>query len=309
MQIINVKHPLSVKDRPKEKIVLIMGFFDGVHLGHQKVIKTGVELAKEQGLKSVLLTFDRSPRTVYQHEKNYKYLSTTQRKAEIVQNLGVDALYFVEFSQDFAQLKPQEFVDQYMIDLQAKFVVAGFDYTYGKKDVANMQNLPKYSRQKFETITVPEQLIDDRKIGSSAIKDFIQKGQIEAANRFLGYRYQNQGTVIHGLQRGRTLGFPTANLSVSNDQLLPGIGVYTTRVEVDGKWYGAMTSVGYNVTFKENTGITVETNIFDFNQDIYGQEIRLEWVKRLRGEVKFAGVEGLIAQLKQDKNDSLNNLK
>ncbi|WP_334351892.1 riboflavin biosynthesis protein RibF [Companilactobacillus sp. HBUAS56257] len=309
MQIINVKHPLSVEDRPKENTVLIMGFFDGVHLGHQKVIETGVNLAKEQGLKSVLLTFDRSPRTVYQHEKNYKYLSTMRRKAELVRDLGVDALYFVEFSQDFAQLKPQEFVDQYMIDLQAKFVVAGFDYTYGKKDVANMQNLPKYSRQRFETITVPEQLIDGRKIGSSAIKEFIHNGQIESANRFLGYRYQNQGTVIHGLQRGRTLGFPTANLSVSDDQLLPGIGVYTTRVEVNGKWYGAMTSVGYNVTFKENTGITVETNIFDFDQDIYGDEIRLEWVKRLRGEVKFAGVEGLIAQLKQDKNDSLNNLK
>ncbi|MDT6951313.1 riboflavin biosynthesis protein RibF [Companilactobacillus alimentarius] len=309
MQIINVKHPLKKKQRPDEDIVLIMGFFDGVHLGHQKVIKTGVNLAKKHNLKSVLLTFDRSPRTVYQHEKNYKYLSTMSRKAELVAKLGVDIMYFVKFSQDFAQLKPQEFVDQYMIDLKAKFVVAGFDYTYGKKDIANMMTLPQYSRDQFETVTVAEQSLDDRKIGSSAIKKFISEGQISSANRFLGYRYQNQGTVIHRLQRGRTLGFPTANLAVDEAQLLPGIGVYTTRVEIDGKWYGAMTSVGYNVTFKENTGVTVETNIFDFDQDIYGQRLRLEWVDRLRGEVKFSGADGLIKQLQQDKEDSLRILQ
>ena len=308
MQIINVKHPLLEKQRPPVETVLIMGFFDGVHLGHQKVIKTGVDLAKKHNLKSVLLTFDVSPRTVYQKAKNFKYLSTMERKAQLVQQLGVDYLYFVHFSEVFSQLKPQEFVDQYMINLNAKYVVAGFDYTYGKKDIANMNNLPKYSRGKFETVMVPEQLINNRKIGSTAIKGFITSNQIEEANKFLGYTYQNQGTVIHGLQRGRILGYPTANLAVDGSQLIPSIGVYATRIKVDGKWYGAMTSVGYNVTFKENTGITIESNIFDFNKKIYGEHVEIEWIKYLRGEVKFEDADGLIKQLKLDKENTLKAL-
>jgi len=308
MQIINVKHPLRENQRPLDDTALIMGFFDGVHLGHQKVIKTGVKLAKQHHLKSVLLTFDRSPRTVYQHEKNYKYLSTMARKATLVEKLGVDYLYFVEFSDDFAHLSPQEFVDQYMIDLKAKYVIAGFDYTYGKKDIANMQLLPKYARGQFETVTVPEQIINGQKIGSSAIKEFILNDKIAEANKFLGYTYQNQGTVIHGLQRGRTLGYPTANISVDGSQLIPSIGVYATRVKVGDVWYDAMTSVGYNVTFKENTGITIEANLFDFDEDIYGQQVEVEWVKYLRGEVKFAGADGLIKQLELDKVNALKNL-
>lgn len=309
MQIINVKHPLLSEQLPKEEIVLIMGFFDGVHLGHQKVIKTGVELAHKHQLKSVLLTFDRSPRTVYQHEKNYKYLSTMKRKAELVEQLGVDELYFVEFSTTFASLKPQEFVDQYMIALKAKYVIAGFDYTYGKKDIANMQTLPQYARGQFETVTVPEQIINNQKIGSSAIKEFILHDQITTANKFLGYNYQNQGIVVHGLQRGRTLGYPTANLLVDGDQLIPAIGVYATRIKVGATWHDSMTSVGYNVTFKENTGVTIETNIFDFDEDIYDQHVKLEWDAYLRGEVKFDGADGLIKQLKLDKTNALKILK
>lgn len=305
MQIINVKHPLLEKQRPTADTALIMGFFDGVHLGHQKVIKTGVQTAKEHNLKSVLLTFDRSPRTVYQHETDHKYLSTMSRKAELVEQLGVDYLYFVEFSEDFARLKPQEFVDEYMIDLKAKYVIAGFDYTYGKKDIANMQTLPEYSRGKFEVITVPEQIIDGQKIGSSAIKQFISDGKIEEASKFLGYSYQNQGVVVHGLQRGRTLGYPTANISTKGDQVLPAIGVYATRIKVGDTRYNAMTSVGYNITFKENTGITIEANVFDFDKDIYDQKVVIEWVKYLRGEIKFDGADGLIKQLELDKRNSL----
>lgn len=308
MQIVNVKHPLLEQQRPADDTVLIMGFFDGVHLGHQKVIKTGVELAQKHNLRAVLMTFDRSPRTVYQYEKNFKYLSTMQRKAQLVEQLGVDYLYFVQFSDDFAHLQPQEFVDQYMVGLKAKYVVAGFDYTYGKKDIANMQRLPEYAQRRFETVTVPEQLINGQKIGSSAIKTFISQGHIQTANEFLGYSYQNQGEVIHGLQRGRTLGYPTANLAVDGSQLVPAIGVYATRIKIGKKWYGAMTSVGYNVTFKENTGVTIETNIFDFDEQIYGQHVELEWVRYLRGEVKFDGAEGLIKQLELDKANALKAL-
>lgn len=309
MEIVNVKHPLRDSQIPESDIVLIMGFFDGVHRGHQKVIQRGVDLAHEKGLKSVLLTFDRSPREIYQHEENYKYISTMDRKAELVEKLGVDYLYFVEFTTDFASLAPQDFVDDYMVRMRSKYIVAGFDYTYGKKDIANMQTLPDYAKGRFEVVTVPEQTINGDKIGSSTIKKLVLDDQVDTANTYLGYDYQNQGHVVHGLQRGRTLGYPTANVVTSNEQLKPSIGVYVTRIEIDGKWYQSMTSVGYNVTFKEDTGVTIECNIFDFDRDIYGKDVRVEWLHYLRGEVKFDGADGLVKQLHKDKMDALNYFK
>lgn len=309
MKTLHVTHPLKDNEIPDTNTVLIMGFFDGVHLGHQKVIKTGVDLAHQHGLESVLITFDRSPRVVYQNEKNFKYLSTETRKQELIEKLGVDRLYFVKFTNDFAKLKPQEFVDEYMIQMRAKFVVAGFDYTYGKRDIANMETLPNYSRNEFEIVTVPKQTVAAEKIGSSSIKELIQSSKVDEANRLLGYDYQNTGVVVHGLQRGRTLGFPTANLAVGKDELIPSIGVYTTQILVDGVWYDSMTSVGYNVTFSENTGITVECNIFDFDKDIYDRAVKIKWIHFLRGEVKFDGAESLVEQLKKDRSDSQEFLK
>lgn len=304
MKTLHVTHPLKDYEIPTENTVLIMGFFDGVHLGHQKVIKTGVDLAHEHNLKSVLFTFDRSPRVVYQKEQNFKYLSSEARKQELIAQLGVDYLYFIEFTKEFSKLSPQEFVDDYMIGLHAKYVVAGFDYTYGKRDIANMETLPKYSRDEFKIITVPKQTFEQEKIGSTSIKELIETSQIDEANELLGYTYQNSGIVIHGLQRGRTLGFPTANLAVGKGELIPSIGVYVTRILVGDKWYDSMTSVGYNVTFSENTGVTVECNIFDFDQDIYGQDVKIEWLHYLRGEVKFDGAQGLVDQLKLDRENS-----
>ncbi|WP_125761183.1 riboflavin biosynthesis protein RibF [Companilactobacillus hulinensis] len=309
MKILNVKHPLKDDQIPDSDIVLIMGFFDGVHRGHQKVIQRGVDLAHEKGLKSVLLTFDRSPREIYQHENNYKYISTMDRKAELVNKMGVDELYFVEFTSDFASLPPQEFVDYYMVKIRAKYLVAGFDYTYGKKDIANMQTLPNFAKDKFEVVTVPEQMINGEKIGSSTIKKLILSDRVDYANELLGYNYQNQGQVVHGLQRGRTLGYPTANVHTTKEQLKPSIGVYVTRIEVDGKWYPSMTSVGYNVTFKEDTGVTIETNIFDFDEDIYGKDVRVEWLHYLRGEIKFDGADALVEQLHTDKENSIKYFK
>lgn len=305
MQTLNVKHPLKLDQIPSEDTVLIMGYFDGVHEGHQKVISKGVKIAKEKGLKSVLLTFDRSPREVYQNEKNYQYLSTVARKAELVAKLDVDYLYVMEFSKTFSKLKPQEFVDQYMVQMHAKYVVAGFDYTYGKRDIANMKNLPKYAKGRFEVVTIPEQMYDGQKIGSSSIKELIASDKVDLANKVLGYNYQNQGVVIHGLQRGRTLGYPTANILTTPDQVKPSIGVYVTRIKVNDHWYQAMTSVGYNVTFKEDTGVTIEANLFDFDEDIYDQPVRVEWLHYLRGEIKFSGADELIEQLHIDKENSI----
>ncbi|WP_099974856.1 riboflavin biosynthesis protein RibF [Lactobacillus terrae] len=304
MKIYYVSYPIKKNERPQKDTVLIMGFFDGIHKGHQEVIQKGVELAQKNNLESVLITFDRSPRVVYQNEKNYTYLSTMRRKSELIKELGVDDVYFLEFSDELAHLSPQDFVNQYMIDMNAKFVVAGFDYTYGKKDIANMNLLPKYSKGNFEVISVPRLDNKDRKIGSSEIRELLKNNKVTEANDLLGYAYQNQGVVVHGLKRGREMGFPTANIKPTADQLIPGVGVYVTRVFIKGKWYEAMTSVGYNVTFEEETGLTIESNILNFHDDIYDEPIRIEWLKYLRGEVKFNSMDELIDQLHQDQKDT-----
>jgi len=306
MRVIQIHHPLTaakVIDRP---VVLAMGFFDGVHRGHQAVINRARTIADERGLALAVLTYDHHPALVYQKltpERN-RYLTVNARKMALFEQLGVDIVYQVNFASQFAAQTPQEFVDHYLIGLHAAVVVAGYDHTYGPKDVATMDKLPKYAQNRFEIVVVGEKELQSKKIGSSRIRHNLDQGDLKTVNDLLGYRYQTTGTVMHGEARGRTLGFPTANVSHDAQYWLPGIGVYVTRVKVNGKWYQAMTSIGRNVTFGEGRPVTVEAYLLDFKQAIYGEIVTVEWDYRLRGEIKFDSVAGLIQQLNQDAKDT-----
>ncbi|GAX01737.1 riboflavin biosynthesis protein RibF [Secundilactobacillus silagei] len=306
MRVIQIHHPLTaakVIDRP---VVLAMGFFDGVHRGHQAVINRARTIADERGLALAVLTYDHHPALVYQKltpERN-RYLTVNARKMALFEQLGVDIVYQVNFASQFAAQTPQEFVDHYLIGLHAAVVVAGYDHTYGPKDVATMDKLPKYAQNRFEIVVVGEKELQSKKIGSSRIRHNLDQGDLKTVNDLLGYRYQTTGTVMHGEARGRTLGFPTANVSHDAQYWLPGIGVYVTRVKVNGKWYQAMTSIGRNVTFGEGRPVTVEAYLLDFKQAIYGEIVTVEWDYRLRGEIKFDSVAGLIQQLNQDAQDT-----
>ena len=303
MKVIYLTEPYDPKEIDDEAISLAMGFFDGVHLGHQKVILKAKQKANEKKIKLAVMTFDKHPSVQFQKkpERSIKYLTSMEKKISLMEGLGVDIFYILTLNNDLASLTPQDFVTKYMIDLHAQVVVAGFDYTYGKKDIANMDTLSKYAHQQFEVVTVPELISENQKISSTRIRAAIDKGQINDVNRLLGYEYQTIGEVVHGEARGRELGFPTLNLEFNEHIRIPGPGIYVTRVQVSGVWYRGMASIGYNVTFGQDRELTVEINLFDFNEMIYGQQVTVEWLSYLRSEIKFDGIDGLISQLNQDK--------
>lgn len=301
MKIIHLHHPYHLEQIPNEEVVLVLGFFDGVHAGHQEVIATGRKEADKRGLKLALLTFNHHPSIVFKKTAPIKYLSSNQRKEELFAKAGVDLLYLVDFTSSFSKLVPQEFVQQYIVNLHAKAVVAGFDYTYGPKTMATMKELPLYAAGRFDVITVPKKVEDHEKISSTRIRSLIHSGKVAEANQLLGYQYEISGTVIHGDARGRTLGYPTANVAIDPHLCLPGLGVYVVQMRIGETWYRGMASIGHNVTFEANRPLTVEVNLLDFDDEIYGESVSIRWLKRLRDEIKFNSVDELIAQLKQDE--------
>lgn len=306
MQVIQLHHPYEPNQIPNDEVVMVLGFFDGVHKGHQKVIETGKKIAEEKGLKLAVMTFNQHPSIVFQKvlPENMKYLTSLEQKERLMANLGVDILYIVEFTSAFAQLKPQDFVDQYIVNLNSAVAVSGFDYTYGPKEIAGVKQLPTYAQGRFEVVTVPKEEMTGAKISSTRIREKMEAGEMEEVTELLGYIYETEGTVVHGDARGRLLGFPTANVKVKSTLRLPRIGVYAVQIEVGGKWYVGMGSIGHNDTFGEGRDLTVEVYILDFHQDIYGEQVVVRWNHYLRDQVKFNGAEALIDQLKQDERDT-----
>lgn len=304
MQVIRVHHPLDKRIVPAGPVVLAMGFFDGVHRGHQEVIRQAKRIAEQQGLPLAVLTYSHAPGVAYrQYPGGFKYLSTTDRKLDLLKQLGVDIVYLVSFTSSFASLAPQDFVDQYLVAFHSQVVVAGYDHTYGPADVASMKQLPDYAQGRFEVVAIPKFTAagSAAKVGSRTIRQLIDQGKVEVANQELGYHYQTTGLIVHGLARGRTLGFPTINVETPTPERLPGIGVYAVDVMIGGHWYGGMASVGHNITFGDHNQLTVEIYLFDFKRMVYGEEVRVRWFRFLRGEQKFAGADELVAQMKKDE--------
>jgi riboflavin kinase/FMN adenylyltransferase len=227
------------------------------------------------------MTFDKQPLLVFKkfNAKLLTSLTSSDLKRDWMAKLGVNYYYVMTFTSSFASLPSQKFVDQYMVGLNAKVVVTGFDYTYGLKDVANLSHLPKYARGRFAIETVPECKVQERKLSSTWIRELLSKGDIKQVNQLLGYSYVTEGVVVRGDGRGHTLGFSTASVEVSESVYLPGVGVYVNDIEIAGKKYRAMGSIGHNETFGEGKQLTVELNIFDFNQQIYGEKVKIYWLE------------------------------
>lgn len=295
-------YPIQNFKQPVRQVVA-MGFFDGVHLGHQAVIKRAKAEADALGVPLAVLTYDPHPSVAFKAlTEPLKYLTVVKQKAQLLEKLGVSEMYKMQFTSQLAGLSPQVFVDEVLMQLNPVAVVAGFDHLYGSdKNQANMANLAIYAKARFDVIIVPE--FDDLglKIGSSKIRSALCVGDMQTVNRQLGRIYHTTGIVVHGEARGRELGFPTANVLTPELEWLPGIGIYAVKISIAGQWHIGMASIGRNVTFGDNRPITVEINILDFNQAIYGEDITVAWHHHLRGEVKFNQVDDLIAQLEKDK--------
>lgn len=307
MKSIRLSYPLSTNEVKAGPVVLAMGFFDGVHRGHQKVIRTAKELANERHQPLAVLTYDKLPAIVFKMmEQPVRYLTPLKTKISLFQQLGVDIAYVMNFTSDVAELAPQEFVDQVLTALNPSMVVAGFDHTYGPADIANMALLPTYVNGRFDIYTVnklSEGAVDE-KVSSTNIRKLVDEGQIGQANQLLGYEYTTTGIIVHGFARGRTFGFPTANVHWYENERIPAVGVYAVRMKVQGRWVDGMASVGFNETFGQNKRMTIEINLFNFNHHIYGEHVTVQWVQRLRDEVKFSSVQELINQLKKDQTTS-----
>lgn len=306
MQVINLQYPVDFNQIPAGPSVLALGFFDGVHQGHQQVVATARRAARAKQAQLAVMTFDQHPSVVFgkADPQHVRYLTTVDQKATLMAEMGVDILYVLHFDRVVGALPPQTFVDQLIVGLHVQTVVAGFDYTYGPKDVANMQHLGEYAQGRFDIIEVPKAVFDDQKISSTRIRKALDAGDIDLANDLLGYQYETAGEVVHGEARGRTLGFPTANVAHGSNARVPGIGTYVTMVQVGDQWVMGMASVGRNVTFGDDRPITVEINLLNFSGDIYGQTVTVRWAHRMRGEVKFASADELVDQLKRDEQET-----
>lgn len=304
MQVVKLRYPWHADAIPQGSVVLAMGFFDGVHRGHQAVIKQAADEARRRHLPLAVLTYDKLPAIVFQQfPHGVHYLTNNARKLDLFAQLGVDRVFMVDFTSQLAHLSPQEFVDQVLVSLHPAAVVAGFDHTYGQPDQANMENLPTYVRRRFDVVVVPKlQGQGAGKVGSTTIRQMIDAGRIEEANDLLGYRYVTHGVVVHGLARGRTLGFPTANVDWDPVERIPEIGVYAVQFKIGDHWYDGMASIGHNVTFGSHAPKTIEVYLFDFQAEIYGEHVTVRWVKHMRGEVKFDGPQALVAQLNEDED-------
>ncbi|OQQ88304.1 riboflavin biosynthesis protein RibF [Ligilactobacillus salivarius] len=308
MKIVKLKEPYDKNAIVDSPIVLALGFFDGVHRGHQEVIKRAIEKGKSLGVKVAVMTFDRHPKIIFQNidGEKFKYLTMLDEKLKHFKNLGVDIAYVVKFDENLAYLSPQDFIDKYVVGLHAICVVAGQDYTYGKHDIANMDTISDFAKGRFEIITVDHLQRNNQKISSTQIRKDLDSGNVEAANLLLGYQYENHGTVEHGFKRGRKIGFPTLNVSIPKNERILGEGVYAVKVKIDkdNSWYEGMASIGHNETFGDDLEKTVEINLFNFDKSVYGEKVIVKWYKFLREMVKFDSVEELIDQLNKDKRDT-----
>ena len=284
--------------------VLVLGYFDGLHRGHKALFDKAKEIAKRDNLALIVLTFNESPRLALSRFTPDLLLSLTspEKRYEKFAEYGVDYLYLIDFTSTFSKLSAKNFLENYIKQLRAKTIVVGFDYKFGhdRKDAIDLA-------QQFngDVVVVPEVQDNGEKISSTRIRQLIFDGNIKEVNRLLGYNFSTRGIVVHGDARGRTIGFPTANLAPIDNVFLPGDGVYVSDVIVNGKSYRAMTSVGKNVTFG-GTELRLEANIFDFKDEIYGETVEIIWLDKIRDMVKFAGADELIEQLKSDKEVAAN---
>ena len=302
MKIRRINNELEINQ--EEDTVLVLGYFDGLHKGHQTLFKEARKIATEQGLKIAVLTFPESPKLAfvrYQPELML-HLNHPEERAAHLENLGVDYLYLIDFTSHFSKNTAQEFFDKYVAALKAKAVVAGFDYHFGS-DKRKAEELADYFEGQIVIVSSVNQ--DEEKISSTRIRETIQNGDVAKAHQLLGYPLSTRGIVVHGNARGRTIGYPTANLAPLDRVILPADGVYVVDVEHNGKIYRGMASVGKNVTF-EGDELRFEANLFDFAEEIYGDTIRIIWLDKIRDMVKFDGIEELVAQLKSDEEVARN---
>ncbi|SHE37746.1 riboflavin kinase / FMN adenylyltransferase [Arenibacter palladensis] len=287
---------------------ITIGTFDGVHIGHRKILERLINNAKVLELKSTVLTFFPHPRMVLQKDVSIKLLNTIDEKIKIMEELGIDYLIVHPFTKEFSRLSATQFVRDILVnDLKTKKIIIGYDHRFGRNRNANINDLMAFGNAlDFEVEEISAQEVDDVSVSSTKIRKALEDGDMKTANMYLGYNYMLTGSIVKGKGLGRKLNFPTANLSIPEEyKLIPKNGVYVVSSVLNGKTVFGMMNIGFNPTVEGKTK-SIEINFFDFEQDLYGKEIQVDIIDRIRDEKKFNSLEALQAQLKKDRETSLS---
>lgn len=295
----------------KSPKVTTIGTFDGIHIGHQKILKRVVKLAKKQDFEPVVLTLFPHPRMVLHKDDSIKLLNTIDERVELLKSLGIKEVIVKEFTKEFANLSAKDYVKQILIDeLNTKQIVIGYDHHFGKNRSANIEDLKEFAQlYDFKVEEISAQDIEDVTVSSTKIRNALNKGEVALANSFLGYSFFITGTVVKGKGLGRTINFPTANIYIKETyKLIPNDGVYVVKSKIAGQTVFGMMNIGTNPTVDGKTH-SIEVHFFDFNADIYNTELKVEFLKRLRSEQKFESIEALKKQLKKDREAALEFIK
>ncbi|WP_270939804.1 bifunctional riboflavin kinase/FAD synthetase [Romboutsia lituseburensis] len=286
----------------KNKSVITIGNFDGLHKGHQVLIRETVDYAKKNNIQSIVFTFENHPAN-YFIPNSVKNIISEKQKLAILKNMGVDMVISIPFDDYMTKITPNEFVRDILVNkLNIEKLIIGHDFTFARNKEGNTESLQLLSyKYKFNLQVVSPIRINGIRVSSTKIRSLILEGSLDKVRQYLGYNYQLEGRVIHSKKLGRTIGFPTANLESDNNMVIPKNGIYATKVYVEDKTYFGATNVGYNPTVNGKS-LSIETNILEFDEDIYGKNIKVEFLERIRDEKKFSSLEELKNQLGKDTN-------
>ncbi|WP_172194488.1 bifunctional riboflavin kinase/FAD synthetase [Saccharibacillus qingshengii] len=312
MKTVTLTYPLTGvgESIPVGRQVMAIGQFDGLHLGHVSVIRRALELGRSLGLPVAVLTFHPHPKDVMGKGDYEGYLTPLPDKERILEQLGVDYLYVGEFTPEFSKVTPSDFVNRVLMPLEVETAVVGFDFRFGFQGAGTSEKIAPLSGGKISVETVAPFLLEGEKVGSSGIRAALKAGDAEKAAHWLGRPYRVRGTVVGGDKRGRTIGFPTANVDPSGHYVLPAKGVYAVRLGLGSEVLDGVMNVGVKPTFTDgHIKPTFETHLFDFDRSIYGEEVWIDLVRFIRSERKFAGIEELVAQIAKDADEARNILK
>ena len=284
--------------------IVTLGTFDGIHLGHKEIIETVVKKASDSDSRNFLITFDPHPRKIVSNDNRIKLLCTLDEKLEIVKSFGMQNVFVVNFTREFSQQSPEEFIQKYIIDgIGVKEIVIGYDHHFGKGRGGNVETLQELGKEKgFDVTPIGEFKSRNETVSSTKIRNAVVNGDCIKAAEMLGRYYSFSGVVVHGDNRGKELGYPTANLKVEDeDKLLPAIGIYAVECVIQGKKYYGLLSIGTRPTFYSKGSLVPEIYLFDFNQNIYDKIVTVNLVEKIRDEQKFSSADELIEQMNKDK--------
>ena len=291
--------------------VTTIGTFDGIHIGHQKILKQVVRLAKKQGYEPVVLTLFPHPRMVLQKDDSIKLLNTIDERVELLKSFGIKDVIVKTFTKEFANLSAKDYVKQILMDeLNTKQIVIGYDHHFGKNRSANIKDLKEFAKlYDFKVEEISAQDLEDVTVSSTKIRNALDNGKVALANSFLGYNYFITGTVVKGKGLGRTIDFPTANIHIKESyKLIPNDGVYVVKSKIKDKTVYGMMNIGTNPTVGGKTR-SIEVHFLNYNKDLYNEDLKIEFLKRLRSEQNFKNLEALKTQLRKDKNSALAYIK